>query len=55
VVTGRAERDACELLAEYRRHASVEGALAHAAASLGIDFALYGMDEPIEAATCGAG
>jgi len=49
VVTGRTEREARELLAEYRRHASVEGALAHAAASLGIDFARYGMDEPIEA------
>src|SRR5207237_10646674 len=49
VVTGRTEKEASELLAEYRRHASVEGALAHAAASLGIDFARYGMDEPIEA------
>ena len=36
VVTGRTEKEARELLAEYRRHASVEGALAHAAASLGI-------------------
>ena len=49
VVTGRSEREAGELLAEYRRHASIEGALAHAAASLGIDFARYGMDEPVEA------
>jgi alkanesulfonate monooxygenase SsuD/methylene tetrahydromethanopterin reductase-like flavin-dependent oxidoreductase (luciferase family) len=49
VVTGRTEREARELLAEYRSHVSVEGALAHAAASLGIDFARYGMDEPIEA------
>ena len=49
VVTGRTEKDAQELLTEYRRHASVEGALAHAAASLGIDFDRYGMDEPIEA------
>jgi len=49
VVTGRTEKDSRELLAEYRRHASVEGALAHAAASLGIDFDRYGMDEPIEA------
>ncbi len=44
--TGRAARD---LLEEYRRHASLEGALAHAAASLGIDFARFGMDEPIAA------
>jgi long-chain alkane monooxygenase len=49
VVTGRSEKEARALLEEYRRHASVEGALAHAAASLGIDFARYGMDEPIEA------
>ena len=48
-VTGRTEREARELLAEYRRHASVEGALAHAAASLGINFDRYGMDEPIAA------
>src|SRR6202008_2614896 len=49
VVTGRTEGGARELLAEYRRHASVEGALAHAAASLGIDFTRFGMDEPIDA------
>jgi long-chain alkane monooxygenase len=49
VVVGRSEREARELLADYRRHASVEGALAHAAASLGIDFARYAMDEPIAA------
>jgi alkanesulfonate monooxygenase SsuD/methylene tetrahydromethanopterin reductase-like flavin-dependent oxidoreductase (luciferase family) len=48
VVVGRTERDARDLLEEYRRHASVEGALAHAAASLGIDFGRYGMDEPID-------
>jgi long-chain alkane monooxygenase len=49
VVTGRTEKEARDLLAEYRRHASVEGALAHAAASLGIDFAAYDVDEPIQA------
>lgn len=48
VVVGRTEREARDLLEEYRRHASVEGALAHAAASLGIDFGRYGMDEPID-------
>lgn len=48
VVVGRSEAEAHDLLEEYRRHASVEGALAHAAASLGIDFSKYGMDEPIE-------
>jgi len=51
VVTGRSEKEARELLTEYRRHASAEGALAHAAASLGIDFDRYEMDEPIEAST----
>ncbi|MFB9969532.1 LLM class flavin-dependent oxidoreductase [Pseudoroseomonas cervicalis] len=51
VVVGRTEAEARDLLEEYRRHASVEGALAHAAASLGIDFSRYGMDEPIETGT----
>ena len=36
-------------LADYRRHASIEGALAHASASMGIDLDAYGMDQPIEA------
>jgi FMN-dependent oxidoreductase (nitrilotriacetate monooxygenase family) len=49
IVVGRSEKEARELLQEYRRHASVEGALAHASASLGIDFARYRMDEPIAA------
>ncbi len=49
LVMGRTEAEATEKLAEYRRHSSVEGALAHASASLGIDFGRYGMDEPIEA------
>jgi FMN-dependent oxidoreductase (nitrilotriacetate monooxygenase family) len=48
VVVGRTEREARDKLAEYRRHASVEGALAHAAASLGIDFARFAMDEPVD-------
>jgi alkanesulfonate monooxygenase SsuD/methylene tetrahydromethanopterin reductase-like flavin-dependent oxidoreductase (luciferase family) len=47
-VVGRTEREARDLLEDYRRHASVEGGLAHAAASLGIDFGRYGMDEPID-------
>lgn len=42
--TGAEARDR---LKEYRRHASMEGALAHAAASLGIDFDRFDMDEPI--------
>jgi FMN-dependent oxidoreductase (nitrilotriacetate monooxygenase family) len=48
IVVGRTEQEAQAKLAEYRAHASVEGALAHASASLGIDFARYGMDEPID-------
>ena len=48
VVVGRTEAEARDRLEDYRRHASVEGALAHASASLGIDFARYGLDEPIE-------
>ncbi|MDO9711283.1 LLM class flavin-dependent oxidoreductase [Paracraurococcus lichenis] len=49
VILGRTEAEARDLLEDYRRHASVEGALAHAAASLGIDFDRFGMDEPITA------
>ena len=48
VVVGRTEVEAREKLAEYRRHASVEGALAHAAASLGTDFAKFRMDEAVD-------
>jgi FMN-dependent oxidoreductase (nitrilotriacetate monooxygenase family) len=49
LVLGRTAREAEEKLADYRAHASVEGALAHAAASLGVDFNRYGLDEPITA------
>ncbi|MBN8928577.1 MAG: N5,N10-methylene tetrahydromethanopterin reductase [Rhodospirillales bacterium 69-11] len=49
LVVAETEAAAREKLEDYRRHASVEGALAHAAASLGVDFARFGMDEPIEA------
>lgn len=49
LVLGRTAREAEERFAEYRAHASLEGALAHAAASLGVDFSRYGMDEPITA------
>lgn len=47
-VVGRTGKEARDLLEEYRRHASVEGALAHASASLGIDFGRYGIDEPVD-------
>ena len=47
VVTGRTEKEAHDMMADYRSHASVEGALAHAASSLGIDFGRFGLDEPV--------
>jgi FMN-dependent oxidoreductase (nitrilotriacetate monooxygenase family) len=50
VVTAPTEAEARDRLEEYRRHASVEGALAHAAASLGIDFGRFGLDEPVDGA-----
>ncbi|WP_246504046.1 LLM class flavin-dependent oxidoreductase [Plastoroseomonas arctica] len=50
VVVGRTEAEARDLLTEYARHADAEGALAHASASLGIDLARFGMDEPVVAA-----
>ena len=54
LIVGRTRAEAEALLAEYRSHASVEGALAHAAASLGIDFDRFGIDEPIEVAATDA-
>jgi len=48
IVTGRSQKEAQEKFEDYRRHASSEGALVHAAASLGIDFSRYDLDEPIE-------
>ncbi|MEO5670131.1 MAG: LLM class flavin-dependent oxidoreductase [Ramlibacter sp.] len=48
VVTGRTDEEAQEKFAEYQRYASSEAALVHAAASLGIDFAKYDIDEPVE-------
>jgi FMN-dependent oxidoreductase (nitrilotriacetate monooxygenase family) len=49
VVVGRTEAEARDLLADYARHANAEATLAHASASLGIDFSKYGMDEPVTA------
>jgi len=48
IVSGRTEKEAREKFEDYRAYASCEGALVHAAASLGIDFAKYDLDEPIE-------
>lgn len=50
VVVGRTEREARDLLADYAAHADAEATLAHASASLGMDLARYGMDEPVSAA-----
>ena len=49
VVVGPTEREAREMLADYASYADADGTLAHASASLGIDFARYGMDEPVTA------
>jgi FMN-dependent oxidoreductase (nitrilotriacetate monooxygenase family) len=48
VVTGRTEAEAREKFEDYKRHVDVEAALAHASASMGIDFAKYDMDEPVQ-------
>jgi FMN-dependent oxidoreductase (nitrilotriacetate monooxygenase family) len=47
VVVGRTDAEAGEKLEEYRRHASVEGGLAHFSAGTGIDFSRFALDEPI--------
>ncbi|MCY1665941.1 LLM class flavin-dependent oxidoreductase [Rhizobium sp. SL86] len=48
IVTGKTEAEAREKFEDYRRYVSSEAALVHAAASLGIDFSKYDLDEPIE-------
>ncbi|GAA0836398.1 LLM class flavin-dependent oxidoreductase [Cupriavidus pauculus] len=48
LVVGRTDAEAQEKFEEYRRYVSSEAALVHAAASLGIDFARYDLDEPID-------
>jgi FMN-dependent oxidoreductase (nitrilotriacetate monooxygenase family) len=56
VVVGETAALAAAKLADYRRHASIEGALVHASASMGIDLEAYGMDEPFgEASTVTTG
>jgi long-chain alkane monooxygenase len=47
IVTAETENKAQEKYAEYQRYASSEAALVHAAASMGIDFSKFDMDEPI--------
>src|SRR5262249_59618994 len=48
LVLGRTEQEAREKFEDYRRYVSSEAALVHAAASLGIDFAKYDLDEPVD-------
>jgi long-chain alkane monooxygenase len=48
IVTGRTDAEAQEKFADYQRYASSEAALVHAAASMGIDFAKYDLDEPVD-------
>lgn len=47
IITGRTEAEAQEKYADYARYVDPEAALVHAAASLGIDFSKYDMDESI--------
>lgn len=54
LVIGRTDAEAAEKFADYRSHASVEGALAHFSASTGMDFAKFDMDEPIQHQTSNA-
>ncbi len=51
LVVGRTAAEAQALLADYAACTDVTATLAHASASLGIDLARYGMDEPIGART----
>ncbi|WP_342051514.1 LLM class flavin-dependent oxidoreductase [Cupriavidus sp. OTU4054] len=48
LIVGRTDDEAREKFEAYRRYVSDEAALVHAAASLGIDFSKYDLDEPIQ-------
>ena len=48
VVPGASAKEAREKYADYRDYASREAGLAHFSASTGIDYARYGLDEPID-------
>lgn len=50
LVIGRTRAEAEDKLSEYRRHASIEAALVHASASLGVDLAALGMDDELPGA-----
>jgi FMN-dependent oxidoreductase (nitrilotriacetate monooxygenase family) len=47
VVVAPTDAEAGDKLADYRKYASSEGALAHYSASVGVDFSKYGPDQPI--------
>jgi FMN-dependent oxidoreductase (nitrilotriacetate monooxygenase family) len=47
LIIGRTRAEAEAKLAEYRQYASIEGALVHASASLGIDLARFDLDEEL--------
>ena len=47
LIIGRTRAEAEAKLTEYRQHASIEGALAHASASLGIDLARFAPDDEL--------
>lgn len=49
IVTGRTDKEARDKFEDYRRYVSTEGALVHAAASMGIDLARFDLDEPVHA------
>ena len=47
LIIGRTAAEARDRLEDYRRHASIEAALVHASASLGIDLAALGLDDEL--------
>jgi FMN-dependent oxidoreductase (nitrilotriacetate monooxygenase family) len=49
VIVAPTDAEARDKLEEYRQHASARGALAHAAASIGVDFDRFAPDEPVDA------
>lgn len=54
IIPGRTEEEARGKHREYLRYASPEAGLAHFAASTGIDFSRYDLDDPIEYGTSNA-
>jgi FMN-dependent oxidoreductase (nitrilotriacetate monooxygenase family) len=54
-IVGRTEAEAQARFEDYRRHASLRGAMAHAAGSLGIDFDTFAPGEPVRAPDNAAG